>query len=90
MTPSEQSAGRDSRPFSNLYHLARLRRVVPPLFLDRGGRFRLRQQTAGLYRGMSGAVCTALGFCNEYLVDAAAAQMRQALLRPSCFQRQDP
>ena len=58
-------------------HLAALRETGP-LILERGkGVFVYDNQGKGYIDGMAGLWCTALGYGNEELVEAAAAQMRK-------------
>ena len=58
-------------------HLAALRETGP-LILERGkGVFVYDNQGKGYIEGMAGLWCTALGYGNEELVEAAAAQMRK-------------
>jgi len=78
MTPLSNLAVRDVEtlihPYSNLATL----RESGPLVLERGqGVFVYDSNGKPYIEGMSGLWCTALGYGNEELVEAAAAQMRK-------------
>src|SRR5258707_1074077 len=78
MTPLSNLAVRDVEtlihPYSNLATL----RESGPLVLERGqGVFVYDSNGKPYIEGMSGLWCTALGYGNEELVQAAAAQMRK-------------
>ena len=78
MTPLSNLAVRDIEtlvhPYTNLAAL----RESGPLVLERGkGVFVYDSDGKGYIEGMAGLWCTALGYGNEELVEAAAAQMRK-------------
>ena len=78
MTPLSNLAVRDVEtlvhPYTNLATL----RETGPLVLERGqGIFVYDSSGKAYIEGMAGLWCTALGYGNEELVEAAAAQMRK-------------
>jgi 4-aminobutyrate---pyruvate transaminase len=78
MPPLSNLAVRDIETLIHPYtHLAALRETGP-LILERGkGVFVYDSEGKGYIEGMAGLWCTALGYGNEELVEAAAAQMRK-------------
>src|SRR5579863_7584705 len=78
MSPLSNLAVRDVEtlvhPYSNLARL----RETGPLVIERGeGIYVYDTEGKGYIEAMAGLWCTALGYGNEELVEAAAAQMRK-------------
>src|SRR5437870_11416335 len=78
MAPLRNLAVRDLEtlvhPYTNLAAL----RETGPLIIERGqGVFVYDSEGKAYLEGMAGLWCTALGYSNEELVEAAAAQMRK-------------
>ena len=71
-------------PYTNLAR----HREVGPLILNEGRGIYLYDDTGKRYiEGMAGLWCTALGYGNEEIVEAAPRPHAQGLLHP-CLQRQ--
>src|SRR5258707_12877587 len=81
MPPLSNLAVRDLEtlvhPYTNLASL----RETGPLIIERGqGVFVYDTDGKAYIEGMAGVWCTALGYCNEEMVQAARAQMRKVPL----------
>jgi 4-aminobutyrate--pyruvate transaminase len=78
MPPLSNLAVRDIETLVHPYTQLAALREAGPLILERGkGVFVYDTEGKGYIEGMAGLWCTALGYGNEELVEAAAAQMRQ-------------
>src|SRR6202051_1086778 len=78
MTPLSNLAVRDVETLIHPYTNLATVRESGPLVLERGqGVFVYDSNGKAYIEGMSGLWCTALGYGNEELVEAAAAQMRK-------------
>src|SRR6516225_6493455 len=78
MSPLSNLAVRDIETVVHPYTQLAALRETGPLVLERGeGVFVYDTEGRGYIEGMAGLWCTALGYGNEELVEAAAAQMRK-------------
>ena len=78
MTKLSNMAVRDIETVLHPYTNLALLRETGPLVIERGqGVFVYDSEGKGYIEGMAGLWCTALGYGNEELVEAAAAQMRK-------------
>src|ERR1700738_5426178 len=78
MPPLSNLAVRDIETLIHHYTQLAALRETGPLILERGkGVFVYDTEGKGYIDGMAGLWCTALGYGNEELVQAAAAQMRK-------------
>jgi 4-aminobutyrate---pyruvate transaminase len=78
MSPLSNLAVRDIETLVHPYTNLARHRETGPLVLERGqGVFVYDSDGKGYIEGMAGLWCTALGYGNEELVEAAAAQMRK-------------
>jgi 4-aminobutyrate---pyruvate transaminase len=76
--PLSNLAARDIETLIHPYTQLAALRETGPLILERGkGVFVYDSEGKGYIEGMAGLWCTALGYGNEELVEAAAAQMRK-------------
>src|ERR1700738_1346335 len=78
MPPLSNLAVRDIETLIHHYTQLAALRETGPLILERGkGVFVYDTEGRGYIEGMAGLWCTSLGYGNEELVEAAAAQMRK-------------
>ena len=90
MPPLSNLATRDVETLVHPYTNLATFRETGPLVIERGQGVYVYDSDGKAYiEGMAGLWCTALGYGNEELVEAAAAQMRKLSVRAS-LHRQEP